>query len=103
MSFNTFYREQLVERMYDDGTYEEQKEIAFREIMRSKDRKDELNDVMLTKLAEDYDLTVAVTQFTDEQKLAAFSAMLEEVAKYLDDETDNWAHQEIVAMAEDGE
>jgi molecular chaperone DnaK (HSP70) len=103
MSFNTFYREQIIERLYDDGTHEELKSEAFREIMRSKDRKDELNDVMLTKLAEDYDLTVAVTQFTDEQKLEAFSAMLEEVAKYLDDETDALAHDEVVCLAEDSE
>ena len=103
MRFNTIYREQIIERLYDDGTHEELKAEAFREIMRSKDRKDELNDVMLTKLAEDYDLTVAVTQFTDEQKLEAFDAMLVEVAKYLDDETDQLAHDEVVCLAEDSE
>jgi len=103
MSYNTFYREQIIERLYDDGTFEECKHTAFNEIMRNKERKDELNDVMLTKLAEDYDLTVAVVQFTDSQKLAAFDAMLEEVAKYLDDETDQMAHDEIVCLAEEHE
>ena len=103
MSYNTFYREQIIERLYDDGTYEDCKAEAFRDIMRNKDRKHELNDVMLTKLAEDYDLTVAVTQFTDEQKLAAFDAMLEEVAKYLDDETDALAHDEVVCLSEEHE
>ena len=103
MSYNTFYREQIIERLYDDGTHEDCKAEAFREIMRNKDRKDELNDVMLTKLAEDYDLTVAVTQFTDEQKLEAFDAMLVEVAKYLDDETDEMAHDQVVCLAEDSE
>ena len=103
MSFNTFYREQLVERMYDDGTYEEKKHEAFDEIMDKKDRKDYINDALLTKLAEDYDLSHAVRKFTDEQKLEVFSTLLEFAGELLDEETDNWAHQEIVAMAEDGE
>jgi hypothetical protein len=103
MSINTFYREQLVERMYDDGTYEEKKAEAFDFIMDNKDRKDWINDALLTKLAEDYDLTHAVRKFTDEQKLEVFSTLLEFAGELLDDETDNLAHSEIVCMAEDGE
>ena len=103
MSYNTFYREQIIERLYDDGTHEELKAEAFREIMRSKDRKDELNDALLTKLAEDYDLSHAVRKFTDEQKLEVFNTLLVFAGELLDEETDKMAHQKIVCLAEDSE
>lgn len=103
MSFNTFYREQLVERMYDDGTYEEKKAEAFESIMDNKDRKAWINDALITKLTEDYDLTQVIRKFDDKKKLAVFSTLLEFAGELLDDETDNLAHSEIVCMAEDGE
>lgn len=103
MSLKNIYREAMVDRMLDDGTFEECKEEGFREIMRDKDRKDWLNDTMLTKLAEDYDLTVAVTQFTDEQKLAVFECLLGHIKDVLHDETDDLAHNAISTMAEDME
>ena len=103
MSINTFYREQLVERMYDDGTYEEKKAEAFESIMDNKDRKDWINDALLTKLAEDYDLSHAVRKFTDEQKLEVFNTLLEFAGELLEGECDAIAHDMIVEMAEESE
>lgn len=103
MSINTFYREQLVERMYDDGTYEEQMGEAFDFIMDSKERKDWINDALLTKLAEDYDLSHAVRKFTDEQKLEVFNTLLEFAGELLEGECDAIAHDMIVEMAEESE
>ena len=103
MSINTFYREQYIDRMYEDGTYEECKEDAFEEIMDSKDMKDWINDVIITKIAEDYDMSYAVRKFTDEQKLDFFNELLTHIAESLDDKTDEMAHDSIVVMVEDGE
>lgn len=103
MSMNTFYREQYIERMYDDGTYEECKSEAFDNLMDSKGMKDWINDVIITKIAEDYDMSYAVRKFTDEQKLDFFNELLGHIAYSLDDKTDEMAHDSIVLMAEESE
>lgn len=103
MSINTFYREQYIERMYEDGTYEEQKEEAFEQMMDSKYEKDWINDVIITKIAEDYDMSYAVRKFTDEQKLDFFNELLTHITDSLDDKMDEMAHDAIVLMAEESE
>ena len=99
--FHTIYRETIMDRMMDDGTYEECKSEAFEEVMDSKDRKDWINDVLITKIAEDYDLSHAVRKFTDEQKLDFFNDLLVFIGEALDDETDEIAGIKMETLADD--
>lgn len=101
MSLNTFYREQYIDRMYEDGTFEEEKAEAFEQIMDSKDMKDWINDVIITKIAEDYDMSYAVRKFTKEQKISFFDELLGHITYALDDKLDEMAHDAIVVLAEE--
>lgn len=99
--FNQIHREAAIDRMLDDGTFEEQKAEAFDRIMDDKERKAWINDCLLTKLTEDYDLSYAVRKFDDDKKLALFAELREFIKDVLDEECEELAHTEIETMAED--
>jgi len=99
--FNQIHREAAIDRMLDDGTFEQQKAEAFDRIMDDKERKAWINDCLMTKLVEDYDLSHAVRKFDDEKKLAVFNCLLDFIKDVLDEECEDLAHTEIETMAED--